>query len=82
MDDDLGGSLDDKLDALEARLGGSEAVVSRFTSALGTMEGQMAFTEREVQGLSRSFGGSLKRAIDGVIFDGQKLSDALGSVVA
>ena len=80
MDDDFGGSLDDKLDALEARLGGSEAVVSRFTSALGTMEGQMAFTQREVQGLSRSFGGSLKRAIDGVIFDGQKLSDALGSV--
>lgn len=80
MDESAGESLDDKLDALEARLGGSEVVVARFTSSLGTLEGQMAFTQREVQGLSRSFGGSLKRAFDGVIFDGQKLSEALGSM--
>jgi len=80
MDGEMGESLDDKLDALEARLGGSEVVVTRFTSALGTLEGQMLFTQREVQGLSRSFGGSLKRAFDGVIFDGQKLSDALGAL--
>lgn len=80
MDEAIGESLDDKLDALEARLGGSEVVVARFTNALGTLEGQMLFTQREVQGLSRSFGGSLKRAFDGVVFDGQKLSDALGSL--
>ncbi|WP_179379793.1 phage tail tape measure protein [Jannaschia marina] len=77
MDDSFGESLDDKLDALEARLGGSEAVVARFTDSLSTLEGQMLFTQREVQGLSRSFGGSLKRAFDGVVFDGAKLSDAL-----
>lgn len=76
-DRDEGPGLDDKLDALEARLGGSEAVVARFTAELGTMEGQMLHTQREVEGLSRSFGGSLKRAFDGVMFDGAKLSDAL-----
>ncbi|MEO0859909.1 MAG: phage tail tape measure protein [Pseudomonadota bacterium] len=80
MDDRDVDSLDDKLEALEAKLGGSEIVVSRFTSALGTLEGQMLFTQREVQGLSRSFGGSLKRAFDGVVFDGMKLSDALNGM--
>ncbi|CTQ50905.1 phage tail tape measure protein [Jannaschia donghaensis] len=80
MDDSIGESLDEKLDALEARLGGSEVVVARFTSALGTLEGQMLYTQREVQGLSRSFGGSLKRAFEDVVFDGQKLSDALGTL--
>ncbi|SDZ30865.1 phage tail tape measure protein, lambda family [Jannaschia faecimaris] len=80
MDDVVGEGLDEKLDALEARLGGSEVVVARFTAALGTLEGQMLFTQREVQGLSRSFGGSLKRAFDGVAFDGQKLSDALSTL--
>lgn len=70
-------AFDDKLDALEAKLGGSEAVVARFTAELGTLEGQMLHTQREVQGLSRTFGGSLKRAFDGVIFDGTKLSSAL-----
>ncbi|MGB3406871.1 MAG: phage tail tape measure protein [Jannaschia sp.] len=70
----------EKLDALEARLGGGEAVVSRFTTELGTLEGQMRFTQREVEGLSRSFGGSLKRAFDGVVFDGLKLSDALSGL--
>lgn len=77
MDDRDVDSLDDKLDALESRLGGSEAIVARFTAELGTLEGQMKYTQREVQGLSRSFGGSLRRAFDGVVFDGMKLSDAL-----
>ncbi|CTQ34234.1 phage tail tape measure protein [Jannaschia rubra] len=77
VDADGAGGLDDELDALELRLGGSEAVVARFTAELGTLEGQMLHTQREVDGLSRSFGGSLKRAFDGVVFDGAKLSDAL-----
>ncbi len=74
---DAGAGLDDRLDALGDKLGGSEVVVARFTAELGTLEGQMLHTQREVEGLSRSFGGSLKRAFDGVVFDGAKLSDAL-----
>lgn len=69
--------LDEDLAALETRLGGSEAIVARFTSELGSLEGQMFQTKREVEGLSRSFGGALKNAFDGVAFDGAKLSDAL-----
>ncbi|MEM7643475.1 MAG: phage tail tape measure protein [Pseudomonadota bacterium] len=73
MDD----GTEDALEALEERLGGSAAVISRFTAEMSSLEGQMLYTQREVQGLSRSFGGSLKRAFDGVVFDGLKLSDAL-----
>ncbi|MGB3555848.1 MAG: phage tail tape measure protein [Jannaschia sp.] len=76
---DLDG-FDEKLDALEVRLGGGEAVVARFTAELGTLEGQMVHTQREVQGLSRSFGGGLRKAFDGVVFDGMKLSDALSGL--
>ncbi len=72
--------FEDKLDALEARLGDAQTTVSRFTDELGTLQGQMLFTQREVSGLSRSFGGTLKRAFDGVVFDGMKLSDALSRV--
>lgn len=79
-DPDAGDDMDGKLDALEARLGGAEVVVARFTAELGKLEGQMVQSQREVQGLSRSFGGSLKRAFDDVLFDGAKLSDALSGL--
>ena len=78
--DDLTGGIDEELDALERKLGTSEVIVARFTTELGTLEGQMLHTQREVSGLSRSFGGSLKRAFDDVIFDGAKLSDALSGL--
>ncbi|WP_298433142.1 phage tail tape measure protein [uncultured Jannaschia sp.] len=68
------------LDALEAQIAGTAPVVARFTAELGALEGQMLHTGREVKGLSRSFGGSLKSAFDGVVFDGMKLSDALNSM--
>lgn len=77
---DSGQDMDGTLDALEARLGGADVVVARFTAELGSLESQMVHSQREVQGLSRSFGGSLKRAFDGVVFDGTKLSDALGGL--
>lgn len=80
MDDRETDAFGDELDALETKLGGAEAVVSRFTAELGSLEGQMLVTQREVRGLSRSFGGSLKRAFDGVLFDGMKLSDALSGL--
>ena len=74
--DELEG-LEDRLEALETQLGGAEAVVTRFTTELGTLQGALTYTNREVNGLSRSFGSGLKRAFDGLAFDGLKLSDAL-----
>ncbi|KIT17294.1 phage tail tape measure protein [Jannaschia aquimarina] len=73
--DELEG-LEDRLEAMEAQIGGAEAVVSRFTAELGTLQGALTYTNREVAGLSRSFGGGLRRAFDGLVFDGLKASQA------
>ena len=69
-----------RLDALEARLGESGVAMAKFTAELGTLQGAMTYTNREVQGLSRSIGTGLRRAFDGLVFDGMKLSDALEGV--
>lgn len=79
MDEEIDG-LDAELSALEASLGSATAMVAAFQGELRTMQETMLYTGREVQGLSRSFGTGLRRAFDGVVFDGIRLSDALRSV--
>lgn len=65
---------------LEQALGGAEGVAASFNDELGRMRESLIYTGREVGSLSQSFGRSVRRAFDGVIFDGMKLSDALSSV--
>lgn len=77
MDERDADEFGDGIEMLEARLGGGEAVIARFTQELRSMEGQALKTGGEIRSLSNSFGGSLKRAFDGVVLDGLKLSDAL-----
>jgi len=79
MDEEIDG-FDAELGALEASLGSATAMVAAFQGELRTMQETMLYTGREVQGLSRSFGTGLRRAFDGVVFDGMRLSDALRSV--
>ncbi|MFC5736374.1 phage tail tape measure protein [Sinirhodobacter huangdaonensis] len=77
----------DSLDALSAQaadlernLGGAEAVAASFGGELLRMRESMVYTGREVSTLSSSIGRGLRRAFDGLIFDGMKLSDALSEV--
>lgn len=79
MDEEIDG-FDAELGELEASLGTATAMVAAFQGELRTMQETMLYTGREVQGLSRSFGTGLRRAFDGVVFDGMRLSDALRSV--
>lgn len=72
--------LDARVAALEASLDGARGATSAFEAELQRMGQTMAFTGREVDTLSRSIGGGLRRAFDGVVFDGVKLSDALRQV--
>ncbi len=65
---------------LEKSLGGAEAMAGAFNDELGRMRESMIFTGREVGTLSNSIGRGLRKAFDGVVFDGMKLSDALKSV--
>jgi hypothetical protein len=66
--------------ALEQSLTGAQAMTAAFDAELGRMRDSMVFTGREVSSLSTSIGGGLRRAFDGLVFDGMKLSDALKTV--
>jgi phage-related minor tail protein len=74
------GMLAADLAALEERLGSSAAMVAAFDGELARMRETMLFTGREVNVLSNGIGGGLRRAFDGLVFDGLKLSDALKTV--
>ncbi len=72
--------LQDQAATLEATLGASTTLVSAFEGELARMQETLLFTGREVNTLSNGIGGGLRRAFDGLIFDGLKLSDALRMV--
>lgn len=72
--------LQEQIAALEQTIGRSSAVVAGFETELARMQETMVFTSREVGALSSGIGGGLRRAFDGLIFDGMKLSDALKGV--
>ena len=72
--------LDSQVTALESSLVRTGDVAAAFEAELATMRTTMLYTGREVNSLSRSFGSSLKRAFDGLVFDGDRLSDVLRSL--
>jgi phage-related minor tail protein len=55
-------------------------MVAAFDGELARMRDSLVFTGREVNTLSSGIGGGLRRAFDGLVFDGVKLSDALRGV--
>ena len=69
--------LSQQLAALETRLNQTSAQAAGFEADLADLGRTMGWTSRELDGLARGFGGGLRRAFDGVIFDGQRLSDAM-----
>lgn len=69
--------LTDQIAALETTLGGTAGMVSNFEAELTKMQDSLVFTGREVNSLAAGFSGGLRRAFDGVVFDGARLSDAL-----
>jgi phage-related minor tail protein len=72
--------LQDQIAALEASLGASASMIAAFDGELARMRESLVFTGREVNVLSNGIGGGLRRAFDGLVFDGMKLSDALRGV--
>ena len=72
--------LMDQLTALEDRMGSSAAMVAAFDGEMARMRESVVFAGREVNTLSAGIGGGLRRAFDGLVFDGMKLSDALKGV--
>lgn len=71
------GALADEAAALERALGGAQGMAATFGAEVQRLGQAAALSGREVAGLSGAFGSGLRRAFDGVVFDGMRLSDAL-----
>ncbi len=72
--------LQDQIAALEASVGQTVGVVSAFDGELAKMRESLVYTGREVNALTNGISSGLRRAFDGVVFDGMKLQDALRGV--
>jgi phage-related minor tail protein len=58
----------------------SARVTAAFEAELGRLRESMLYTNREVTTLSSGIGSGLRRAFEGLVFDGMKLSDALKGI--
>jgi hypothetical protein len=72
--------FDAQVDALENSMGGAVAMAAAFDAELMKMRDTLSATGAEVDTLSKGIGRGLRRAFDGLVFDGMKLSDALNTV--
>ena len=72
--------LQDQIAGLEAAVGQTAGVVSAFDGELAKMRESLVLTGREVNALASGISSGLRRAFDGVVFDGMKLQDALRGV--
>ncbi|MDS9466015.1 phage tail tape measure protein [Paracoccus sp. MBLB3053] len=66
--------------SLEKSIDESGQVTAAFERELSRLRDSMLFTGREVSSLSSGIGIGLRRAFEGLVFDGVKLSDALKGV--
>lgn len=73
-------TLTEQVAALEARMGAAAGMTAAFDAEIARMGETLVFTGREVNTLATGLSGGLRRAFDGVVFDGMKLSDALRGV--
>lgn len=73
-------TLAEQIAALEVRMGAAAGVTAAFDAEIARMGETLVFTGREVNTLSAGLAGGLRRAFDGVVFDGMRLSDALKQV--
>lgn len=79
-DDDQFSGLETRADALNETLGSTSTLVSGFDSELRRMRTSLSATNKDVATLERGLSRGLRRAFDGVMFDGMKLSDAMTTV--
>ncbi|MEO0937001.1 MAG: phage tail tape measure protein [Pseudomonadota bacterium] len=70
-------ALDASTEELETSLGEASTVLSAFSGELVRMRGTLASTGHDVATLEKGLSKGLRRAFDGLIFDGASLSDAL-----
>lgn len=74
------GSLEDQAEGLNDTLGSTAVLVARFDGELRRVSAALSATGKDVQTLEKGLSRGLRKAFDGVVLDGMKLSDALKTV--
>jgi len=69
--------LESDISALERSLGDTGAMAAALDDQLHNVQGSLQSTVRDLGNLERGFSDGLRRALDGVVLDGAKLSDTL-----
>ena len=77
--DDLD-ALGDRLAELDEAMGGADAVAARFGAELANLRRTMTETGQASRQMGHGIETGLRRALDGVVSDGLRLSDALRTV--
>jgi len=72
--------LEAQFAGLEGTMAGLEGVTGAFRRELVGVQGSLKDAGREASGMSRSVSSSLRRAFDGMVFDGKRLSETLSSI--
>ncbi len=72
--------MQDQVEALEASLGDAAVVASAFDGELKRMRQALSETGKDIATVEKGLSRGLRRAFDGVAFDGMKLSDAMRTV--
>lgn len=73
-------AFEDKVTQMESAIGGAEAMAAAFNQEMVRLQATVAETQREVSALERGISRGLKKAIDGLVFDGDTLAQALKGV--
>jgi hypothetical protein len=84
MADELNGTdinglstFEDRVEQMESAIGGAEAMAAAFNQEMLRLQATVAETQREVSKLESGISRGLKKAIDGLVFDGDTLAEAL-----
>lgn len=73
-------ALELSAEALEQSLGGAAQMAATFDGELSRVRAALAATGEDAKTLERGLSRGLRRAFDGLVFDGKNLSDALETV--
>ncbi|MEM8653612.1 MAG: phage tail tape measure protein [Pseudomonadota bacterium] len=73
-------NLEENTDGLRVTLDATSAMVTGFDSELRRMRESLAATNKDVATLEKGLSRGLRKAFDGLVFDGLSLSDALDTV--
>ena len=73
-------AFDSDISALERSLGDASAVAAAFDAQLRSTQTALGDTTRDLGNLERGFSQGLRRAIDGLVLDGQSLSDVFAGL--